>query len=76
LGLIGVNLGLVMDPTAVAKLLGVAETRKSNGSGGATAYEARFIHREGEAKRVQVTASALDQVKGVYLLVVNPVNGR
>jgi len=76
LGLIGINLGVVMDQTAVAKLVGMAETRKSNGSGGATAYEARFIDREGETKRVQVTASALDQVKGVYLLVVKPVNGR
>lgn len=76
LGLIGANLRLVMDQTAVAKLVGVAETRKFNGSGGVTAYEAGFISREGDAKKVQVTASALDQVKGVYLLVVKPINGR
>jgi excisionase family DNA binding protein/PAS domain S-box-containing protein len=76
LGLIGVDVQLIMDDTTVDKLVEFTEARSANGFGSATAYEANLIADGGSQKRAQITVSALDQLKGVFLLVVKPVNGQ
>ena len=76
LGLIGVEVGRVMDKTAVDKLVGVADRRQVNPAQGATDYEANLVRQDGRMKRTQITIGALDHVKGVFLLVLRSINGK
>lgn len=75
LGLIGVDVGRVMDKAGVDQLSGLVDTRQVNPAHGPTDYEANLIGQDGAMKRSRITVGALDHVKGVYLLVVRPING-
>ncbi len=75
LGLIGVDVASVMDKRAVDRLVELAYTRAGTPAQGATDYEADLIGQDGNMKRSRITVGSLDQIKGVFLLVVKPING-